>query len=381
MSSGIRTRRPVIVVGHPEHRRVTMFQQALVAQGHPPANVVAWQDVVARRVRWDALAVDAIFRIDSMGEHPAVERALIERGEPAARQEGSPAISARELAAIPDQLGRILFPRQAHLGWLAVLADIERELRPGWRMVQPIEAITLMFDKRATSRAWRAAGIPCCDAIDDVRDPEQLRAEMRARQWPEVFVKVASASSASCLAIFHHARGREYAVTTVEDTGDARYNTRKLQRLTTPRAIDRLLHFLLAEGAQVERAHAKARDGDRHFDLRVLAIDGEAPFVVMRTSPHPITNLHLGGARGDAVALRARVPAATWDAAMESAVRVQTTSTAFHVGVDLLLTPELDAHRVIEGNAFGDLLPNLTCDGLDVYGWQVRRLLGDDRQA
>ena len=32
--------------------------------------------------------------------------------------------------------------------------------------------------------------------------------------------------------------------------------------------------------------------------------------------------------------------------------------------------------NVIEGNAFGDLLPNLECDGLDVYGWQIKRLLG-----
>ncbi|MEO8840735.1 MAG: hypothetical protein ABI591_25130 [Kofleriaceae bacterium] len=31
---------------------------------------------------------------------------------------------------------------------------------------------------------------------------------------------------------------------------------------------------------------------------------------------------------------------------------------------------------VIEGNAFGDLLPNLERDGLDVYGWQIHRLLG-----
>ena len=29
---------------------------------------------------------------------------------------------------------------------------------------------------------------------------------------------------------------------------------------------------------------------------------------------------------------------------------------------------------MIEGNAFGDLLPNLTRDGTDVYGWQIRRL-------
>jgi PAS domain S-box-containing protein len=124
-----------------------------------------------------------------------------------------------------------------------------------------------------------------------------------------------------------------------------------------------------------ERAIPKARDAGRHFDLRVLAIDGEPAFVVMRTSPHPITNLHLGGRRGDADALRARVPPAAWEAAMASCCAVQQASGAFHVGVDLMFEPGLRAHRVIEGNAFGDLLPNLTRDGLDVYGWQIRRLL------
>ena len=32
-------------------------------------------------------------------------------------------------------------------------------------------------------------------------------------------------------------------------------------------------------------------------------------------------------------------------------------------------------HRVLEANAFGDLLPNLTRDGLSVYEWQVRQAL------
>ena len=59
---------------------------------------------------------------------------------------------------------------------------------------------------------------------------------------------------------------------------------------------------------------------------------------------------------------------------MASCVATQRASGAFHVGVDLMLEPGLRDHRIIEGNAFGDLLPNLERDGLDVYGWQIRRL-------
>jgi hypothetical protein len=365
------------VVGNPENRRVAMFQAALAARGLPPARVIAWRALLepgAPARLFGELPDDTILRIDSMGEDEDVERGMLRRGEAAARAEGVPAVGARALARIPREVGRILYPRQAHLGFLAVLGEIEAALRPAWRVLQPPAAIAELFDKRVTSRKWRGLGVPVPDALDDVREPDELRERMRAAGWQSVFVKVASGSSAACLAVFVLRAQGEHAITTVEDTGRARYNTRRLQRVTG-RRLDRLLRFLLGEGAQVERAIPKAQAGGRHFDLRVLVIDGEPAFVVMRTSPHPITNMHLGGQRGDVEALRAAVPPDAWEAAMASCRTVQRESGAFHVGVDLMFEPGLRAHRVIEGNAFGDLLPNLVRDGLDVYGWQIRRCL------
>jgi hypothetical protein len=374
------TTAPFVVIGNPTNRRVTMFQAALAAQGLPAATVIAWRDLVEpgapARVLGALPAEPAIVRIDSAGEEDDLERALLRRGEAPARAEGYAAIDARSIDEIPRELGRILYPRQQHLGFVAVLREVDAVLatRPAWRVPQPVRAIEELFDKRVTSARWSALGIPVPEALRDVRDPDDLRAKMRAAEWPAVFVKVASSSSASCLAIFTHDGRREHAITTVEDTGTARYNTRRLQRITTRRALDRLLGFLLAEGAQIERAVPKAQLAGAYFDLRVLAIDGVPAFTVVRTAPHPITNLHLGGKRGDLEALRARVPGASWEAAMASCVAVQRASGAFHVGVDVMFEPSLRAHRVIEGNAFGDLLPNLERDGLDVYGWQIARL-------
>ncbi|MCX5741679.1 MAG: STM4014 family protein [Proteobacteria bacterium] len=381
--------RPWVVIGNPGHRRVTLFESALTKQGSCLADVIAWEALAApggaaRAI--EAIAPDAIVRIDSFGESDEVERALLRRGEAAARAEGAPAISAAQLARIPVEVGRIIHPRQLHLGFVAVLGELEGALaaRPDLAVPQTPAAIRPLFDKRATSAAWTALGIPVPDELPGgpVRDPDDLRARMEAQGWTSVFVKLTSGSSASCVAVFVHRPRDEHVVTTVEDTGTARYNTRRLQRTSDRRRIDRTLRFILGEGAIVERTIPKAMipgeagEADaRYFDLRVLTIDGVAAFVVVRTSPHPITNLHLGGLRGDVDALRARVDPAAWEAAMASCVAVQRASGAFHVGVDLMFEVGLRAHRVIEGNAFGDLLPNLSRDGLDVYGWQIARYL------
>ena len=323
-----------------------MFQAALAAQGQPPARVIPWRALVEPGAPARLLAgVRGILRIDSMGEDEDVERLLIVRG-------GGPS-----LADVPHgDVGRILAPRAQHDGLLAVLAEIEAAIPPGVRVLQPPSAIRLLFDKAATSAALSARGIPVPDVLPGgpVRQPDDLRARMVAAGWPSVFVKLTSGSSASCLAVFVHRKGDEHVMTTVEDAGHARYNTRRIQRLTDRTQIDRTLGFILGEGAHVERAIPKARVDGRIFDLRVLAIDGVAAFVVMRTSPHPITNLHLGAQRGDVAALRARVPDDAWEAAMASCVATQQASGAFHVGVDLMLEPGLERHRVIEGNAFGD---------------------------
>jgi glutathione synthase/RimK-type ligase-like ATP-grasp enzyme len=363
------------IIGNPGHRRVEMFQRALLAQGHAAADVIAWRELAEPGAAARLLAdVRGIVRIDSGGEDDEVERALIRRGEAAARAERRPALSAGELDQIPRELGRILAPRQHYLGMCAVLDEIALAVTSDMRVLQPPAAIAQLFDKSACSTRWQALGIAMPEALHDVADPDELRARMDAAGWTTVFVKITSGSSAAGLAIFERQRTREHMITTVEDTGDARYNTRRLQRMTDRRRIDRVLRFLLAEGAIVERAIPKARLEGRHVDLRVLVIDGEPAFTVARTSAHPITNLHLGGQRGDLGAMRALVPEQVWTRAMTDCVAVQRATGAFHVGVDVMVEANLAGHRVLEGNAFGDLLPNLERDGLDVYGWQIRRL-------
>ena len=184
-----------------------------------------------------------------------------------------------------------------------------------------------------------------------------------------MFIKLACSSSAAGLGIL---TDKPMFTTTIEDTGDRWYNVRKLRRVREPAAIDRILRGLSREGLHAERAIRKARLDGVLFDCRVVVVAGEPAFTVVRHSKHPITNLHLGGWRGDLDQLKRTVPAGIFDAAMESCRQVARAEPVLTLGIDLLYEAGWTGHRIIEANAFGDLLPGLRREGLDVYGWQIR---------
>ncbi len=362
---------PFLIIGNPENRRVGLFQAALHARGRPPATVVSHLDAIRGEVLADLPEGPALVRLEATGEDPEVERALLGLGHGDAVRAGVGAIDPDALAALPPAPGRILCPRQHHFGFLRYLERLQQvfDRRPEWRILQPPSQVRQLFDKRFTSRRYAAAGIPVPESLDGVTTPDELRQAMRGRSWRSVFVKLACGSSASCLAVYRLTGG--VVMTTIRRTPDGWFNCLKVQRVGDRDGVGEILAFLLREGSQIERTVPKARlDGDL-MDCRVLVIAGEPAFVVVRQSTHPITNLHLGGWRGSFEALRRAVPARSWAAAMDSCRRVAAQHRCFHLGVDLLFEPGFHRHRILEANAFGDLLPNLTRRGLDVYEWQI----------
>jgi hypothetical protein len=273
--------------------------------------------------------------------------------------------------------GRILCPRQYHLGFLKTLTELQGifAAHPRWRILQSPASIADLFDKRITSRKYASLGVPVPEPLDGVTDPESLRQRMREQDCREVFVKLSCGSSASCLAIYRRGRTRDTLVTTIEQAATGWYNSLRVRRIDEPARVDEVLGFLLAEGSQVEHSIPKARLGGDYFDCRVLTVRGEPAFTVVRQSRHPITNLHLGGWRGDLDELRAAVPPNEWEDAMESCRTVARAHDCLHVGIDLMFEDYFTGHRVLEANAFGDLLPNLRRDGLTVYEWEIREAL------
>ncbi|MFJ4897478.1 MULTISPECIES: STM4014 family protein [unclassified Streptomyces] len=356
------------VVGNPGNRRVGLFQEAVRAAGLSPARVVSWLDVLNGAA---VFLPGETVRVDSPGEDAEVERLL--RGvEDPTTVEGSSRWYARFTSAVREVA-------RAVAGAGAVLLDDPDD-------------IAVMFDKRLCHGVLAAAGVPVPASptsgpgAPPVRGWADVRGLMAERGMPRVFVKPAHGSSASgVLAVETAGPGRVRATTSVErDGAGLLHNSLRVRRLTTEGEVAAIVDALAPDGLHLERWLPKASQRGRAADLRVVVVDGRATHAVVRTSRSPMTNLHLGGARGDLDEARAAVASAggSWRAALAVCERAgDAFPDTLCVGVDLLPSTGWRRFAVGEVNAFGDLLPRLTglpgsgAEGLDTYAAQVAAVL------
>ncbi|MFJ3515787.1 MULTISPECIES: STM4014 family protein [unclassified Streptomyces] len=343
------------VVGNPENRRVALFSAAVRDAGLPAPRVVPWTDVL--HGGGADFAADEIVRIESPGENAEVDRLLRGAADPT-RVEGG----AR---------------------WYAAFTAAVRTLTGGRRLDDPDE-LSVLFDKRLCHDALARAGVPVPQSPTSgggtpVRGWDDVRALMDAHGMPRVFLKPAHGSSASgVVAVETAGGGRIRATTSVERDTDGRlHNSLRVRRLTREKEVAALVDALAPDGLHVERWWPKASLGDGAADLRVVVVAGKATHAVVRTSRSPMTNLHLGGRRGDlAAAVRAAGPA--WAEALRTCERAAACfPDTLCVGVDLLPAIGWRRFAVAEVNAFGDLLPGLTglpgsgAEGLSTHAAQV----------
>ncbi|MFB7511834.1 MULTISPECIES: STM4014 family protein [unclassified Streptomyces] len=354
----------LVVVGDPAGRRVAFFQDALRSAGLPAARVVSWPEVLCGRARF---AGGEAVRLDSPGEDPEAERLLREVDDPA-RVEGSRLWYERFTAAVA--------------GLALTVAEA------GARLLDDPAELPVLFDKRLSHARLRAAGVPVPESPTSgasapvVRGWADVRAIAEGPGMRRMFVKLAHGSSASgVLAVETNGAGRVQATTSVERGPDGRlFNSLRVRRYTREEEVAALVDALAPDGLHVERWLPKATQDGRAADLRVVVVDGRATHAVLRTSRSPMTNLHLGGVRGDLTAARAAITAAggRWEEALGVCERAAAAFPGRRcVGVDLLPAAGWRRFAVGEVNAFGDLLPRLTglpgsgAEGLDTYAAQV----------
>lgn len=349
------------VVGTPGERRVTMFAEACLRHGLREPEVVPWTSVLrGAEIR---LEPGTLVRIESPGGDAAADALLRGPGEPSRVGGG-----AAWYAAFTTAVARV---REA----------VERT--PGAVLLADVGEIAVMFDKRLCHARLSEAGVPVPPALPGpIGGYAELRERMDEAGWGRVFVKPAHGSSASGVVALQASGGRVKAVTSAEPAAGGLYNSLRVRSYEDEVDVAAIVDLLADDGFHVERWFPKAGLGGRTIDLRVVVVDGTPTHAVVRASRTPLTNLHLGGERGDLDAVRRRLGPRGWERALEACSGAAACFPgSLSAGVDLMVGVGWRNVAVAEVNAFGDLLPGLTgmpgggAEGLDAYDAQVRAIL------
>jgi hypothetical protein len=326
-------------------------------------------DLLTRRIEAKDIFsnVDCV-RIESPGENDEVTGRLIALG---ARLGG---VDWGESCPPPEH-GRIWYGGQWAAGFLATVKEFGEKLTfPRVWMNSP-GAIALATDKVMTCRQLSDQRLATTRSLGFVTQFEQLLWVLRHQRVSRVFIKPRHGSSASGVVAFQSGRNRMLAITTtemVEANGELRlYNSLRVRRYENPAEIAKLINALgQHDMLHVERWMPKLSWQGRPFDLRVLTIAGKARHAVMRLGNGPITNLHLGGARGDLEAWQREHPS-LWQTVVErveQAARIFTGDAyALYIGWDVLVSSDRRQVAIVEANAFGDLLPGVLSDNQTSY--------------
>jgi glutathione synthase/RimK-type ligase-like ATP-grasp enzyme len=281
-----------------------------------------------------------------------------------------------------DEVGEIADLRYWYQGFQSVLKRLTsiRELaqKAGKRIrfMNSPDDIALMFDKEGAHAHLERQGVPVIPALPKMDDHRQLQQYMLEKPCHRVFVKSRYGSSASGVVAYEvHPDGQRAVASTsiemVRHQGKTRlFNSLKPRCYRHPEEIAPLMDALFAQDVHIEQWLPKSRISGLAYDLRVMAIGGQAAHAVVRKSKTPLTNLHLGNQRGQLQELG-------WDQTQSERLQqcVRKTAAAFpdshYLGIDLLLPRGGKQPRVIEVNAFGDLLPGILHQGQDTYGLEI----------
>lgn len=370
--------RPWVIIGNPENRRVSLFQRALISQGFEPATVLSYRDLLADTTVIETIPQQSVVRIESPGENFEVEKLLLSTGCEAAQREGVPFLDDRLLRQLTEDRGRILYPRQWYLGFVSTLERLFEYFssRSDLRLTTSLRDIRILFDKTLCNTACGDKDIPVPKPLGKVSGFDELIGRMNETDVDRVFVKLANSSSASGVIAFRQKRNNSEAITSVEldrTNGTTHlYNSLKIRRYTNVEDIREIIDTLALHHVHVEAWLPKATIDRRVCDLRVVVIAGKPQHTVVRSSRSPLTNLHLGNRRGNLDVLLNNLSNAQLQALTTTCRRTADVfPDSHHLGLDILFTPGFKQHYLLEANAFGDLLPNVSHEGRNVYQAEI----------
>jgi hypothetical protein len=351
-----------VAIANPDGKRWQTYVRELAAfweeRGvRPEVEVVPWRLVVPRDGDLDDLpAFDrpAVVRLESPGKDDRVTRLLLEAG---ARDD--PAEPSRDWRALEIPRGLLLRPGLWYGGFRRVLRGLRRafDARPHLAPTACPVAIALTFDKAATAKKLHAAGVPVPQWLPDPRDVFAALANVDSGpRWRTAYLKLNTGSSATGIIALRSEGTQLQGTTTLAEIGGRFFNSRRLLHLTGP-LLERAVEFLLSEGAFAQEGIPMAQVDGQNFDVRVVCVYGRPVASIFRLSSGPMTNLHLGGRRGDFARCRAAVPTRDWLDALDHCADAAGCFDSAIAGVDLVFERGFGRHYVLEVNAFGDFFP------------------------
>jgi hypothetical protein len=343
-----------VCIANPGSRRWEVFREEWGkfwnGKTAPELVLVPWAETVLWEGNLDSLPVfdePASVRLESPGKDTNVTRLLLEAGSRACPQE------AVEWPTITK--GLLVRPGLLFQGFRRVLHGLRAsfDVRPHLHPTACPLAIAEMFDKTATSDRLEANGIPVPERMHEPNIDTLL-----ASPWHTTYAKLNTGSSAVGIVVLN--RDSHTATTSLVHHDGQFYNTRQLRHLTREADIRVCLEFLLREGLIVQRGIPLAQIDGENFDIRVVCIKGKPVGSIFRLSSRPMTNLHLGGRRGDWDYCRAKIPTRHWLDALDHAAEAAACFDSVIAGVDLAFHRGFAEHAILEVNAFGDFFPGWT---------------------
>lgn len=316
-------------------------------QQHVEIHLVPWHEVILADGNLDAFPLfdnPALVRIESPGRDFEVTKLLLQDNSLIYRK------------------GLILEPNKLYQSFCRILLGLQQsfDARPHLiPLCRPMDVIE-MFDKNATLDRLRSVDIPCPDSLIAPSTAGQLLTELQSKPWPTSYVKLSTGSSASGIAVVRANQQPITALTSVATVNEEFFNTRQVHR-TEGDTLLSILQFILEQGSTVQQGIPMAQIDGQHFDMRVIVIHGQIEFTLFRLSPHPMTNLHLGGRRGEWETCRQAIPTRAWLDAMDHCLEVaELYPNASILGIDLVFERGFLHHYILEVNAFGDFFPGWT---------------------
>jgi hypothetical protein len=343
----------LVLIANPGTKRCEAFCREVQALDVRPV-VVPWAEVIPAGGCLDDLPQfdqPAVVRLESPGKDDAVTRLLLAAGDP-----------HTDWSTVPFPKGLLLRPGLQYQGFARVLTGLRCSFDacPHLRPTACPLAVARMFDKNATLADLSAAGLPVPASLSQIPPtPDALIGELRTLRWPVAYLKLNTGASATGIVVCRWGGSEWEGTTTLLRRGEQFFNTRRLQAVSGSE-LRQAVAFLLREGVSVQQGIPHAQLDGQNADLRVVCVGGKAVATIFRLSPHPITNLHLGGRRGDWRRCRDAIPTRYWLDALDSAVAAAGGFDSLVAGVDVLFEPGFRRHAVLEVNAFGDFFPGWT---------------------